>query len=90
MALEKSIDTAIGLPATYWKITFAGATFVSPVEPQQSGCVLKGWANKDNREQFANIDMRSFTWQGDAAPLTREEMYAAIKQTSEFSDAVDV
>jgi hypothetical protein len=90
MALEKPIDTVIGIPATYWKITFQNMTFATPDAPQQSGCILKGWADKDAREQFSSLAYRSFVWQGDDVPLTRDEAYAAIKLTSEFQGAVDV
>lgn len=90
MALEKSIDTAIGIPATYWKITFQSLTFATPDVQQQSGCILRGWADKNAREQFVSIDFRSFNWTGDTVPMTRDEAYAAIKQTPEFQGATDV
>lgn len=89
MALAKDIVTPTGITAGYWKITFMSFTYPTPSVENASGCILQGWQNQTDRDQFAPIAERSFTWTGTTAPTDRQSAYDAIKQTDEFAGATD-
>lgn len=90
MALAKDITTKQGIVAGYWKIVALNCVFPTPEMEQVTKCVLRGWQNQTDREQYAPIDERSFAWTGETAPTDRQSAYDAIKQTDEFAGSTDV
>lgn len=90
MALLKDITTPQGIVSGYWKITFMNFTYPTPGVENASGCILQGWQNQSDREQYQPIASRSFVWTGDTAPIDRATAYEAIKQTDEFAGATDI
>jgi hypothetical protein len=88
MALEKSIETNIGVNATYWNIFSINENFrAKTVE-----VLVFGYASKQTRD--ANLDpisVNTYEFNGDnyLKDATRSAVYNKLK-TTDFSDAQDV
>jgi hypothetical protein len=88
MALSKSIDTDIGAPAAYWRITRADFNLID----NTAWYALSGYVSKAARDAGkGGIVDKSFSFPLVVAPeeITRAALYANAKTREEFADAVD-
>jgi len=93
MALQISINTEYGIPATYWKITTCSINWLN----KYCHVTLLGWSDKAAREAGRQyLALREFDWNGDKFPFIesepqneREISYAKIKEADEFKTASD-
>ena len=90
MALIKSIDTAEGVPAVYWRIVRVDAD----VNARAIWFVLDGYVSREAREAGRSAVLeKPFTVEmpEEAEPesYTRASLYAYVKEREAFAGAVD-
>jgi hypothetical protein len=88
MALEKSIDTDYGIPATYWNIGAIQEDF----KGYGTEITFYGYASKEAREagkQPLSAGKLQLSGNEYIAGADRKQLYAIIKQKPEFEGAVD-
>jgi len=92
MALEKSIGTAIGVPATYWRVV---RVRVDLGEPRTVRYELAGYASAETRrdgKQAMCEEEFGFALPDEVSveELDRAMLYAHARQAEHFADAIDV
>ena len=89
MALQKSIDTDFGLPATYWNIGAVQEDF----KGKSTEVTFYGYASQEARQaEKQPLSAGKVQIAGDeyVAGADRAALYAIIKQRPEFEGAEDV
>lgn len=88
MALSKAYPTQWGIEASYWNIGEYNTSFHN----KTAGIVLYGFSGP---EKGKILDTRYHAIsiadeEGNNRDITRDQLYALLKQTSAWQDAVDV
>jgi len=89
MALLKSIDTDYGIPATYWNIGAVQEDF----KGQGTEVTFYGYASQQAREQGKqplSAGKVQISGSDYVVGADRAQLYAIIKQKSEFDGATDI
>jgi len=92
MALQKSINTSFGIPATYWKVGQAKVDF------HNKTCSVRvlGFVNAQARtDLMQSISSKDYQFNGDAFTFDVEQklitqIYAKVKAIEEWTQAIDV
>lgn len=92
MALQKTVETPFGTAATYWKVSVVDVNwFNSSMNTQIHGFLDKA-ARDAGASPFSSIN---FAYSGESFDFAHtdnlvEKIYAKIKATEDWTDAVDV
>ena|SRR3990167_329993 len=101
MALQKSLQTKIGIEANYWKIT----NIILDILNQEAEVMMSLYKDKSARDAGASpIDYRTFTWNDRQIPKKEFPFmiaamdlknpikigYEEIKKSEEFKSALDI
>jgi hypothetical protein len=89
MALQISIDTDFGIPATYWNIGSVQEDF----KGKGTEVTFYGYASKEARDQGKqplSAGKTQIAGNDYVAGADRAALYAIIKQKPEFAGATDV
>lgn len=93
MALLKTIPTAYGVDAEYWKVVETNTDWLN----RRSHVTMHGWLDQQARvDDKTPLTSRVYDWLGDDFPFVesepqneREIAYLKIKADAEFSGAED-
>jgi hypothetical protein len=89
MALNKSINTEYGIPATYWNIGAVQEDF----KGKGTEVTFYGYASQEARQEGKQpLSAGKFQIAGDeyVADANRPELYAILKLRPEFEGATDI
>jgi hypothetical protein len=89
MALNKSINTEYGIPATYWNIGAVQEDF----KGQGTEVTFYGYASQEARQegkQPLSAGKVQIAGEDYVADADRQALYAILKQKPEFEGATDI